>query len=110
MGDLGLCVAFADQEFVTALCTETWLVEDGMVEVVEEEEVDGKIVRKKKAKKEAEATDEMKVFSAGGNTNKAKDTNIERDFWGKPLSKAEIRRRAKEAKDAAREARAAAKK
>lgn len=29
---------------------------------------------------------------------------IERDFWGKPLSKAELRRRAKEEKDKARAA------
>jgi hypothetical protein len=30
--------------------------------------------------------------------NKAKEHTVELDFWGKPLSKAEIRRRAKLAK------------
>jgi hypothetical protein len=126
------------------------------VDIVEEEMVEGKIVRKKKAKKVEEASDEAKLMNAvgreggreggreeegiggkeareqppspiqnssprnpcslppslppslpsslppsllqGGNTNKAKEHTVEVDFWGKPLSKAEIRRRAKLAK------------
>ena len=64
--------------------------------------VEGKIVRKKKTKKVEEDSDEAKLMNAGGNMNKAKEHTVELDFWGKPLSKAEIRRRAKEKKAAAK--------
>ena len=40
-----------DREFMQELCTETWLVENGEVDVIEEEMVEGKIVRKKREKK-----------------------------------------------------------
>ncbi|GAB5037721.1 elongation factor, partial [Nannochloropsis oceanica] len=89
----GVIMISHDREFMQELCTETWLVD-----IVEEEMVEGKIVRKKKAKRVEEASDEAKLMNAGGNMNKAKEHTVELDFWGKPLSKAEIRRRAKLAK------------
>jgi hypothetical protein len=40
-------------------------------------------------------------MNAGANTNKAKEDKAVKDFWGKPLSKAELRRLAKQGKSAA---------
>lgn len=107
----GVIMISHDREFIGALCTETWLVEDGevrrttgteggrqdpprmlmpslfvgcgrvcvQVDVVEEEMVEGKIVHKKKVKKVEEDTEEVKLLSAGGNTNKGKDTSKVRE-------------------------------
>ena len=97
----GVIMISHDREFMRALCTETWLVEDGEVEIVEEEEVEGKIIQKRRVKKvEEELSEGGKIMNAGSNVNKAKEVKVELDFWGKPLSKADLRKKAKDAKAA----------
>jgi len=96
----GVIMISHDREFMRALCTETWLVENGLVDVIEEEEVEGKIIQKKRVKKVEEESETAKIMNAGSNVNKAKEVKVEVDFWGRPLSKADLRKKAKEAKRA----------
>jgi elongation factor 3 len=82
-----------NKEFYTSVCREEWSVEEGRLKIqgVSEEREMKAVARKKKI--EAELTDDQVLDKAGGNVNangdKYKDATV--NFWGKTVSKKEIR-------------------
>eukprot|EP00669_Euglena_mutabilis_P011209 TRINITY_DN5871_c0_g1_i1.p2 TRINITY_DN5871_c0_g1~~TRINITY_DN5871_c0_g1_i1.p2 ORF type:complete len:625 (-),score=338.80 TRINITY_DN5871_c0_g1_i1:675-2549(-) len=88
----GVIMISHDQEFYSALCTEIWRVENHRLYIEgesgnEETEV---MVAKKRVQEEDLTTTDLKEM-AGGNTNVVKEKEVLVDFWGKPLSKRQIR-------------------
>jgi len=78
-----------DKEFWEALCNEKWHIVDGECLVEgEAEEIEGVIVRKKEIK-ELEISDSGKKMV--GNINEAIEHNVTTDFFGKTLSKKDVR-------------------
>jgi elongation factor 3 len=95
-----------NKEFYSSVCTEEWLVADGKVTVqgVSQEREMKAVAKKKKYEKELEG-DEV-IEKAGGNTNALADKHKEAttDFWGKTVSKKDLRNyeKAKKKGDVAR--------
>eukprot|EP00906_Rhabdomonas_costata_P027427 RCo038958 len=92
----GVILVSHSTEFTSALCSETWLVERGVVKVqgelkpeLAEAEV-GQSARPSTPPPREDTVVEQ-VDKAGGNTNAIKDEKLMVDFWGKPLSKKQIR-------------------
>jgi elongation factor 3 len=95
----GVIMISHDREFYSALCTETWKVENQRLYIegesgTQDEEVE---VAKKRVVEEELTTNDLKEL-AGGNTNVIKEKEVLVDFWGKPLSKKEIRAMQKKGK------------
>lgn len=84
-----------NQEFYGSVCKEEWIVKDGRVTVtgISTERAMKAVARKKKKKPEAELEGEKLLEKSGGNTNtdgdKYKDATT--NFWGKAVSKKEVR-------------------
>jgi len=85
----GVIMISHDKEFWEALCNEKWHIVDGECLVEgEAEEIEGVIVRKKEIK-ELEISDSGKKMV--GNINEAIEHNVTTDFFGKTLSKKDVR-------------------
>merc|ERR1712071_357762 len=83
-----------NKEFYSSVCKEEWIVGDGKVVVTGiSSEREMKAVAKKKKKFEKELEGDALLEKSGGNTNadgdKYKDATT--NFWGKAVSKKEIR-------------------
>jgi elongation factor 3 len=82
-----------NKEFYTSVCKEEWIIDDGRLTVqgVSSEREMKAIARKKKY--EAELTEDQVLDKAGGNVNangdKYRDATV--NFWGKTVSKKEVR-------------------
>mmetsp|Transcript_25748 Transcript_25748/g.33738 ORF Transcript_25748/g.33738 Transcript_25748/m.33738 type:complete len:1268 (-) Transcript_25748:328-4131(-) len=85
----GVIMISHDKEFYSELCNENWHLVDGECLVEgEAEEIEGVVMRKKK-------TEEKELSSSGkkmvGNINQAIEHKVTTDFFGKTLSKKDVR-------------------
>eukprot|EP00668_Euglena_longa_P017226 GGOE01021592.1.p1 GENE.GGOE01021592.1~~GGOE01021592.1.p1 ORF type:complete len:1109 (-),score=317.47 GGOE01021592.1:437-3628(-) len=86
----GIIMISHDKEFYSLVCPEVWEVAGGMVRVKGESGTEDQPLAMQKRKEEI-LLDSKEV--AGGNLNVGKVSTVPTDFWGRPLSKKEMRKR-----------------
>eukprot|EP00667_Euglena_gracilis_P000910 EG_transcript_910 len=86
----GIIMISHDKEFYSLVCPEVWEVANGMVRVQGESGTEDQPLAMQKRKEEI-LLDSKEV--AGGNLNVGKVSTVPTDFWGRPLSKKDMRKR-----------------